>query len=34
MPGVCRIDTPDEYEYYRHGGILLYLLRSLLKQAV
>jgi aconitate hydratase len=27
---VCRIDTPQEIEYYRHGGILLYVLRSLL----
>lgn len=26
----CRIDTPQEIEYYRHGGILLYVLRSLL----
>jgi aconitate hydratase len=25
-----RIDTPTEVEYYRHGGILLYVLRSLL----
>ena len=24
-----RIDTPDESEYYRHGGILQYVLRSL-----
>lgn len=27
---VCRIDTPVELEYYRHGGILQYVLRSLL----
>jgi aconitate hydratase len=26
----ARIDTPTEVEYYRHGGILLYVLRSLL----
>ncbi len=26
---VVRIDTPDEAEYYRHGGILQYVLRSL-----
>ncbi len=26
-----RIDTPQEVEYYRHGGILPYVLRSLLK---
>ncbi len=25
----CRIDTPQEIQYYRHGGILLYVLRSL-----
>jgi aconitate hydratase len=24
----CRIDTPNEIEYYRHGGILLYVLRQ------
>jgi aconitate hydratase len=24
-----RIDTPQEYEYYRHGGILQYVLRQL-----
>jgi aconitate hydratase len=27
---VLRIDTPGEAEYYRHGGILQYVLRSLL----
>jgi aconitate hydratase len=27
---VCRIDTPIEIEYYRHGGILPYVLRVLL----
>jgi aconitate hydratase len=26
-----RIDTPNEAEYYRHGGILQYVLRRLLK---
>ncbi|HEX4999357.1 MAG TPA: aconitate hydratase AcnA [Terriglobia bacterium] len=26
---VCRIDTPYEMEYYRHGGILQYVLRQL-----
>ena len=26
----ARIDGPTEIEYYRHGGILLYVLRSLL----
>jgi aconitate hydratase len=25
----CRVDTIDEVEYYRHGGILPYVLRSL-----
>jgi aconitate hydratase len=28
----CRIDTPIEIEYYRHGGILPYVLRMLLEQ--
>ncbi|MSO76673.1 MAG: aconitate hydratase AcnA [Alphaproteobacteria bacterium] len=28
---VCRIDTQDEIEYYRHGGILPYVLRDMLK---
>jgi aconitate hydratase len=28
---VCRIDTPVEIEYYRHGGILQYVLRQLLQ---
>jgi aconitate hydratase len=27
---VVRIDTPGEAAYYRHGGILQYVLRSLL----
>ncbi len=27
----CRIDTPVELDYYRHGGILQYVLRQLLK---
>ena len=27
-----RIDTPGEADYYRHGGILQYVLRSLLKK--
>jgi len=26
---LCRIDTLDEVEYYRHGGILQYVLRQL-----
>ena len=29
---VVRIDTPGEAAYYRHGGIMPYVLRSLLKQ--
>ncbi len=29
---LSRIDTPIEVEYYRHGGILLYVLRDLLKK--
>ena len=27
---ICRIDTPAEMDYYRHGGILEYVLRQLL----
>jgi aconitate hydratase len=27
---LCRIDTLDEVDYYRHGGILHYVLRQLL----
>ncbi len=26
---ICRIDTPNELDYYRHGGILHYVLRQL-----
>ncbi len=29
---ICRIDTPIEVEYYRHGGILPYVLRLLLRE--
>ena len=29
----CRIDTAEEVEYFRHGGILHYVLRSLAKAA-
>jgi len=29
IPVLCRIDTDDEVEYYRHGGILQYVLRHL-----
>jgi aconitate hydratase len=28
----CRIDTPVEVEYFRHGGILQYVLRNLLNE--
>lgn len=28
---ICRIDTPNEVDYYKHDGILQYVLRSLLK---
>ncbi|MCX6870731.1 MAG: aconitate hydratase AcnA [Verrucomicrobia bacterium] len=30
---ICRIDTPIEIEYYRHGGILPYVLRQLVAKA-
>jgi aconitate hydratase len=26
---ICRIDTPVELDYYRHGGILQFVLRQL-----
>ena len=29
VPIVCRIDTLDELEYFRNGGILHYVLRQL-----
>jgi aconitate hydratase len=29
FPVVLRIDTPEEMAYYRHGGILPYVLRQL-----
>ena len=29
MPVICRIDTVDEVAYYRHGGILQYVLRGM-----
>jgi aconitate hydratase len=29
---ICRIDTPVELDYYRHGGILQYVLRQLASQ--
>ena len=33
VPVLCRIDTADEVEYYRHGGILHYVLRGMAKAA-
>ena len=27
---LCRIDTPIEVDYYKHGGILPFVLRELL----
>ncbi|MBR2124474.1 MAG: aconitate hydratase AcnA [Acetobacter sp.] len=30
---LCRIDTFDEVEYYRHGGVLQYVLRGMVKNA-
>jgi aconitate hydratase len=33
VPLLVRIDTPVEAEYYRHGGILPYVLRDLLDRA-
>ena len=33
VPVICRIDTPIEVEYYRHGGILPFVLRQLLAKA-
>ncbi|MDP9195300.1 MAG: aconitate hydratase AcnA [Pseudomonadota bacterium] len=30
IPVTCRIDTLDEVEYFRHGGILSYVMRNLL----
>jgi aconitate hydratase len=30
VPVLLRIDTPIEVDYYKHGGILPFVLRSLL----
>jgi aconitate hydratase len=30
FPVITRVDTPEELAYYRHGGILLYVLRQLM----
>ncbi len=32
-PLYCRIDTLDEVEYFKNGGILQYVLRNMLKAA-
>ena len=32
VPVLCRIDTDIEVEYYRHGGILSYVLRQLVRK--
>ena len=29
VPLLCRVDTVDEADYYRHGGILPYVLRGM-----
>jgi aconitate hydratase len=33
VPVLCRVDTADEVSYYRHGGILHYVLRGMAKAA-
>ncbi len=33
VPLLCRIDTLDEVEYYKNGGILPYVLRDLIRKA-
>jgi aconitate hydratase len=33
VPVTCRIDTLDEVDYYKNGGILQYVLRNMLKAA-
>jgi aconitate hydratase len=30
VPLICRIDTLDELDYFKHGGILQYVIRQLL----
>lgn len=32
VPVLCRIDTPIEVDYYKHGGILPYVLRELIQK--
>jgi aconitate hydratase len=34
FPVVCRIDTETELEYFRHGGVLPYVLRNLAQDRV
>ena len=33
LDALCRIDTANELEYYRHGGILHYVLRKMIGAA-
>jgi len=33
IPVLCRIDTPIEVDYYRHGGILPFVLRELIQKS-
>ena len=33
LTAIARVDTPVEVDYYRHGGILQYVLRGMLSQA-
>jgi aconitate hydratase len=33
VPLICRIDTAEELEYFRNGGILHYVLRNLARGA-
>ena len=33
IPATIRIDTPQEILYYQHGGILQYVLRTLVGKA-
>ncbi len=33
VPVLCRVDTVDEVSYYRHGGILQYVLRGMARAA-
>jgi aconitate hydratase len=32
VPVLCRIDTLDEVDYFKHGGILQYVLRNMLNE--